>query len=411
MKERVEEALLVFIVPPSMETLFERLRARATEIRRRAGDPPAQRRHRAGPAGGLRLRRDQRDRAGRADGGADRRDHRSRARAGARPSRPAVTAGRDRRRVVSRLGDPRPGGGGPPAPRRRASPAGRLVEVAVDAAGGRGSTFTYLVPPALADLERRRGGAGRVRPAAGAGGRPRRGDAVARDHARPIVDRVRADGPLLPPLGSRARPRDRAALSCAAGARPPGDASARAARTARARRRARAGPARRRLPSRVLDAVDADLLGAARRRALGRCATSPDPTAGPGLLRRLRALAARGTVSLEWTLLGGGRRAALRTMGAADRDRPCGRTPSRGRRNVGPAAARAEAAGGSSSAAPSTPPASGPARTSSARFGSGGGGGPGPARSRRGRRPRASASAAGELGRSDAAARGPPRAT
>ena len=30
-KERVEEALLVFIVPPSLETLFERLRARATE--------------------------------------------------------------------------------------------------------------------------------------------------------------------------------------------------------------------------------------------------------------------------------------------------------------------------------------------------------------------------------------------
>jgi guanylate kinase len=30
-KARVDEALLVFIVPPSMETLFERLRARATE--------------------------------------------------------------------------------------------------------------------------------------------------------------------------------------------------------------------------------------------------------------------------------------------------------------------------------------------------------------------------------------------
>ncbi len=30
-KERVDEALLVFIVPPSMETLFGRLRARATE--------------------------------------------------------------------------------------------------------------------------------------------------------------------------------------------------------------------------------------------------------------------------------------------------------------------------------------------------------------------------------------------
>ena len=42
---------------------------------------------------------------------------------------------------------------GPAAPASgRASPAGRLVEVAVDAAGARGSTFTYLVPPALADL-------------------------------------------------------------------------------------------------------------------------------------------------------------------------------------------------------------------------------------------------------------------
>ena len=30
-KERVEEALLIFIVPPSMETLFARLRTRATE--------------------------------------------------------------------------------------------------------------------------------------------------------------------------------------------------------------------------------------------------------------------------------------------------------------------------------------------------------------------------------------------
>jgi guanylate kinase len=30
-KERVEDALLIFIVPPSLETLFERLRSRATE--------------------------------------------------------------------------------------------------------------------------------------------------------------------------------------------------------------------------------------------------------------------------------------------------------------------------------------------------------------------------------------------
>jgi guanylate kinase len=30
-KEQVTEALLIFIIPPSLETLFERLRARATE--------------------------------------------------------------------------------------------------------------------------------------------------------------------------------------------------------------------------------------------------------------------------------------------------------------------------------------------------------------------------------------------
>ena len=30
-KEQVTEALLIFVVPPSMEALFERLRARATE--------------------------------------------------------------------------------------------------------------------------------------------------------------------------------------------------------------------------------------------------------------------------------------------------------------------------------------------------------------------------------------------
>ena len=41
--------------------------------RRRARTPPAERRHRARPPGGLRLRRDQRDRPGRADGRADRR--------------------------------------------------------------------------------------------------------------------------------------------------------------------------------------------------------------------------------------------------------------------------------------------------------------------------------------------------
>ena len=31
MKEQVTEALLIFIIPPTLETLFDRLRARATE--------------------------------------------------------------------------------------------------------------------------------------------------------------------------------------------------------------------------------------------------------------------------------------------------------------------------------------------------------------------------------------------
>src|SRR5665811_2612320 len=82
-----------------------------------------------------------------------------------------------------------------------AVPAARHVEVAVDAAGVAGSrTWTYVVPEALADV------------AAGEAilvewGRRRAvgiilGEAPAPDGvtARPLGARVRADGPLLPPL-------------------------------------------------------------------------------------------------------------------------------------------------------------------------------------------------------------------
>src|SRR5450759_4947091 len=85
--------------------------------------------------------------------------------------------------------------------RVEAPPAARHVEVAVDAAGVAGSrTWTYLVPDSLADV------------AAGEAvlvewGRRRAvgivlGDAPAPDGvtARPLGARVRADGPLLPPL-------------------------------------------------------------------------------------------------------------------------------------------------------------------------------------------------------------------
>ena len=103
-KERVPNALLIFVVPPSLETLFERLRARATETGRRARTPPAQCRHRAGAPGGLRLRRDQRGRTGRADGRTDRRDHRHRASPPSVPSGPPLgSAGRDPRSRRTRL--------------------------------------------------------------------------------------------------------------------------------------------------------------------------------------------------------------------------------------------------------------------------------------------------------------------
>src|SRR4051812_49993065 len=77
----------------------------------------------------------------------------------------------------------------------------RAVDVAVDAAGRGGDrTYTYLVPEALADLELgeavlvefgRRQALGIV--VGEASDTPATG-------AKPIVDRVRADGPLLPQL-------------------------------------------------------------------------------------------------------------------------------------------------------------------------------------------------------------------
>ncbi len=75
-KEQVSEALLIFIIPPSLETLFERLRARATETADELEVRQRERRDRAGAPGRLRPCRGQRDRPGRADGRRDRGDHR-----------------------------------------------------------------------------------------------------------------------------------------------------------------------------------------------------------------------------------------------------------------------------------------------------------------------------------------------
>jgi len=180
----------------------------------------------------------------------------------------------------------------------------RLVEVAVDAAGARTQAYTYLVPPGLADLDvgeavlvefGRRQALGVVLGVAAAP------PAV---EARPILDRVRADGPLLPPL-SLALAREIAAHYLAPPALvvramlPPGLLE----RLELVAERAPDGVAA--ANGSVPDAVDADLLEQLDRGPRPvRDLAAPDGRAG--LLRRLRALAAGGAITLEWTLLGAG---------------------------------------------------------------------------------------------------------
>ncbi len=186
----------------------------------------------------------------------------------------------------------------------------RLVEVAVDAAGGGGSrTYTYHVPADLQDLAPgeavlvdfgRRQALGVV--LAAAEGRP----GVA---TKPVLERVRADGPLLPPLSlALARwvadeylappalvvramlpPGLLERLELVAELRP--DAAAVGAEDDRDGPLAGLGP------------VDLDLLDqlAAGPRPVRRLAA---PEGRAGLVRRLRGLAARGLLVLDWTLLG-----------------------------------------------------------------------------------------------------------
>src|SRR5450759_2125378 len=195
--------------------------------------------------------------------------------------------------------------------RVEAPPAARHVEVAVDAAGVAGSrTWTYLVPDSLADV------------AAGEAvlvewGRRRAvgivlGDAPAPDGvtARPLGARVRADGPLLPPL-ALSLAREIAAHYLAPPALairamlPPGlleklelvatPLDPPAPTPAPGFEPSKPGP----------DPATADLLLAIARgpRAV-RDLPAPDGRAS--LLRRLRALEGDGRVHLEWTLTAAG---------------------------------------------------------------------------------------------------------
>ena len=198
---------------------------------------------------------------------------------------------------------------------------------------GTGPTPTWC-PPTLADLELgeavlvefgRRQALGIV--VAEAAGLP---DVA----AKPIVDRVRADGPLLPPLTLRlarwiaehyvAPP----ALVLRA-MLPPGLLERLELVAERAPEGTPGQDGR-------LDPADADLLGQLERGPRPvRDLAGPDGRAG--LLRRLRALAGDGRISLEWTLLGAGAgpryerwirttadgRAVLATIDAGER--PAGR--------------------------------------------------------------------------------------
>jgi primosomal protein N' (replication factor Y) len=186
----------------------------------------------------------------------------------------------------------------PPVP---APATPRLVEVAVDAAGAGGAKpYTYAVPPELADLEdgeavlvefgRRQALGVILGPAADA-------PTVV---AKPIVDRVRADGPLLPPL--------QLALAgwIADHYLAPPALVIRAMLPPGLLERLELVAERTPVPippadTATLDPVDRDLLdqleGGPRA---ARDLAAPEGRAG--LLRRLRRLAGMDLIALDWTL-------------------------------------------------------------------------------------------------------------
>ncbi len=188
----------------------------------------------------------------------------------------------------------------------------RAVEVAVDAAGRGGDrTYTYLVPDALADIvigEAVLVGFGR-RQALGivvAEAAPSADGGAAAAGLKAIVERVRADGPLLPPLTlSLARSIAEHYLAPPAlvlrAMLPPGLLE-------RLELVAELAPGRsggRPDGSAEGDPVVLDLLGQLERGPRPvRDLAGPDGRAG--LLRRLRSLEGDGRVSLEWTLVGAG---------------------------------------------------------------------------------------------------------
>jgi primosomal protein N' (replication factor Y) (superfamily II helicase) len=189
----------------------------------------------------------------------------------------------------------------------------RIVAVAVDAAGGAGHRpYSYRVPEALEDLAV--GEAVLVefgrRQALGIVLGP--GAEVDGVETKPVLDRVRTDGPLLPPLGMRlaewiaARylappaltlramlpPGLLERLELVAERRPTGPVVAAGANEAGG-------------PDEDVTAADAAILEALA--AAPRPVRSLEAAEGrPALLRRLRTLESRGLIDLDWTLRASG---------------------------------------------------------------------------------------------------------
>ena len=364
-KQKVPEALLVFLVPPSLEDLFARLQARATET---ADELDIRQRNAA-----LELARQEDydyvvlNETGQVarTAAARRRDHPRREGRPPGPSHPGLSA------VTARRGSSRS------RSTRRAPRAMRA--------------YTYAVPAALERLEP--GEAvlvefGRRQALAIVLGAGRR---VAGVETKPILDRVRADGPLLPELAMRlaawiaehylAPP----AITLRA-MLPPGLLE-------RLELVAERRPGRGATPSDAATPGDAGAAATERcgrrdpRGARGRPApVRPRRAGGPAaLLRRLRALEARGP-----------RRPRLDA--ARRRRRPaigCGRRPGdRGRRGGVPRERRGEATAASGARSgrgrtplledlAAAPPDGLPAPELAARHGSVGGGQPRAPRPRR----------------------------
>jgi primosomal protein N' (replication factor Y) len=185
--------------------------------------------------------------------------------------------------------------------------APRLVSVAVDAAGAAGQrSFTYAVPATLHDLE-----AGEAvlvefgrRQALGIVLGP--GEPVPGIAAKPVVDRVRADGPLLPGLSMRlaAWISDHYLAPPSVTLRamlPPGLLERLELVAERMPGTVGAGAHSQVAPAGPDAAILAALDGGPRQ-----VRTLDAPEGRPALLRRLRALAGSGLVALDWTLLAAG---------------------------------------------------------------------------------------------------------